>query len=54
MVGLALALCLFVDARALTVSSDGTADFKTVQAAVDAAPASGAVIRIRPGIYKEN
>jgi pectin methylesterase-like acyl-CoA thioesterase len=29
------------------------ADFTTIQAAVDAAPAEGAVIRIRPGVYRE-
>jgi hypothetical protein len=44
---LGLAFSLF------TVGSDGSADFKTVQAAVDAAPASGADIRIRPGTYRE-
>lgn len=36
-----------------TVSQDGTGDFKSIQAAVDAAPADGVVIRIRPGIYRE-
>ncbi len=29
------------------------ADFTTIQAAVDAAPATGAVIRIEPGVYRE-
>lgn len=38
---------------AVTVAADGSADFKTVQAAVDAAPEQGEVIRIRPGVYKE-
>jgi pectin methylesterase-like acyl-CoA thioesterase len=47
---LVLTLCLAAD---LTVAADGSANFKTVQAAVDAAPASGAVIRIRPGTYHE-
>jgi pectin methylesterase-like acyl-CoA thioesterase len=38
---------------AQVVAADGSGDFKTVQAAVDAAPAAGAVIRIRPGTYHE-
>lgn len=42
--------------KTLTVSPDGSGDFTTVQAAVDAAPensASRVVIHIRPGTYKE-
>jgi len=39
--------------RAVTVAADGSGDFQTVQAAVDAAPADGSVIRIRPGTYRE-
>ena len=38
-------------AQELTVGPKG--QFQTVQAAVDAAPAAGAVIRIAPGIYRE-
>src|SRR5271165_1949385 len=53
MLGLALLLCLATDASRLTVAADGSGDFKTVQAAVDAAPAGGSVIHIRPGIYRE-
>jgi pectin methylesterase-like acyl-CoA thioesterase len=53
MVGFALVLCFAVDTGALTVASDGSGDFKTVQAAVDAAPSGGATITIRPGIYRE-
>jgi len=53
MLGFALLLCLTTDASRVTVSADGSADFKTVQAAVDAAPAGGALIFIRPGIYRE-
>ena len=53
MLGFALLLCLATDAGRLTVAADGFADFKTVQAAVDAAPTSGAAICIRPGIYRE-
>ena len=53
MLGFALFLCLATDAGRLTVAADGSADFKTVQAAVDAAPATGAAIYIRPGIYHE-
>src|SRR5258706_4391265 len=37
----------------VTVSQDGNADFKSIQAAVDAATDDGVVIRIRPGIYRE-
>jgi pectinesterase len=37
----------------VTISQDGAGDFKSIQAAVDAAPADGVVIRIRPGIYRE-
>src|SRR5258708_17642513 len=37
----------------VTVSSDGSGDFKSIKAAVDAAPADGGVIRIRTGIYRE-
>lgn len=40
-------------AASVTVGRDGSADFSTVQAAIDAAPASGSLIRIRPGIYHE-
>jgi pectin methylesterase-like acyl-CoA thioesterase len=53
MLGFTLLLCLATDASRVTVDVDGSADFKTVQAAVDAAPASGAAIFIRPGIYRE-
>src|SRR5579884_3426652 len=35
------------------VSSDGSGDFRTVQAAVDSAPANGANIQIKPGTYVE-
>jgi pectin methylesterase-like acyl-CoA thioesterase len=51
MVALALFLCLAADV--LTVNADGSGDFKTVQAAVDAAPGDGASIRIGPGTYRE-
>ena len=53
MVGLALWLCFAIDKSALTVAADGSGDFKTVQAAVDAAAAGGAVIHIGPGLYRE-
>jgi pectinesterase len=41
--------------RVVTVSSDGTGDFKTVQAAVDsvAQDVDGAVIHLRAGTYRE-
>ncbi len=38
--------------KTITVGTTG-ADFTTIQAAVDAAPDAGAVIRIRPGTYRE-
>jgi pectin methylesterase-like acyl-CoA thioesterase len=53
MLGFALLLCLATDKSKLTVAADGSADFKTVQEAVDAAPVDGAVIFIRPGVYRE-
>jgi pectin methylesterase-like acyl-CoA thioesterase len=48
--------CLCADARHpanVVVALDGTGDFRSVQEAVQAAPADGSVIRIRPGIYRE-
>ena len=33
--------------------SSGGGDYTTIQAAVDAAPATGAVIKIKPGVYRE-
>lgn len=39
--------------KQVTVSPDGSGDFRSVQAAVDAAPDTGAVIRIKPGTYRE-
>jgi pectin methylesterase-like acyl-CoA thioesterase len=53
MLGSVLVVFLAIDTGASTVAADGSADFKTAQAAVDAAPPSGAVIHIRPGIYRE-
>jgi pectin methylesterase-like acyl-CoA thioesterase len=53
MVGSALFLYLAFSADPSTVAADGSGDFKTVQAAVDAAPANGGVIYIRPGLYRE-
>jgi pectinesterase len=38
--------------KTITVGAAG-ADFTTIQAAVNAAPDAGAVIRIRPGVYRE-
>jgi pectin methylesterase-like acyl-CoA thioesterase len=38
--------------KTITAGATG-ADFATIQAAVDAAPPEGAVIRIRPGVYRE-
>ena len=39
--------------KVVTVAQDGSGQFKTVQAAVDAAPVGGEVIRIAPGTYHE-
>jgi pectin methylesterase-like acyl-CoA thioesterase len=55
LVALVLMCCGMVWAQGpkrITVGSAG-ADFTTIQAAVNAAPAEGAVIRIRPGVYRE-
>jgi pectinesterase len=38
--------------KTITVGATG-ADFKTIQEAVNAAPDSGAVIEIKPGVYRE-
>lgn len=35
------------------VAADGTADYKTVQAAVDHIPATGGIVLIAPGTYRE-
>jgi pectinesterase len=43
-------------AKSFTVAADGSGDFKTVQAAIDAVPAENphpVVIEIKPGVYKE-
>lgn len=53
MLGLAVLLCFAADKSVSTVAVDGSGDFKTVQAAVDAAPSSGVAIHIRPGTYRE-
>ena len=37
----------------VTVAQEGTANFRTIQEAVDHAPAAGEVIRISPGVYRE-
>jgi len=39
--------------KALTVAQDGSGDFRAVQAALDALPAAGGEIRIKPGVYRE-
>ena len=46
-----IAVSAYADPRVLTVAADGSGDFTTVPAAVEAAPETGAVIRIRPGTY---
>lgn len=37
----------------LYVAADGTGEYTSIQAAVDAAPSTGATIRIAPGTYRE-
>src|SRR3954465_10121464 len=49
-------VCLAQEKKTLVVAPDGSGEFKTVQAAVDAVPAnnpSRVVIHIKPGTYKE-
>lgn len=42
------------DKKVVTVATDGSGDFRDVQAALDSAPATGGlVIRIKPGIYHQ-
>jgi subtilisin family serine protease len=41
------------DPDRIVVSSDGTADYASIQAAIDTAPA-GAVVEVRPGTYRES
>lgn len=50
---LAFAAASHAAAFSATVAADGSGDFKTVQAAIDAAPETGGVIRIKPGTYHE-
>ncbi|HEY1686742.1 MAG TPA: pectinesterase family protein [Tepidisphaeraceae bacterium] len=43
-------------AKTITVAADGSADFKDVQSAIDAAPANNdepTIIHIKPGVYKQ-
>jgi polygalacturonase len=39
--------------RTLYVAADGTGDFWSIQRAIDVAPATGAVISVAPGTYRE-
>src|SRR5262249_37944135 len=50
---LGVAAVTWAQPRSFTVAADGTGDFASVQAAVDAASAPGAVIRIKPGVYRQ-
>ncbi|MBX0292075.1 pectin esterase [Hymenobacter sp. HSC-4F20] len=53
---LLLALAATARPQELVVAQDGTGQFRTVQAAIDAAPAQSkqeVIIRIRKGVYKE-
>jgi len=53
MVGLFFSLCFAAAEGKVAVAADGSADFRTVQDAVDAAPSTGVAIYIRPGTYHE-
>lgn len=39
--------------KTLLVAQDGSGQYRTIEAAIEAAPASGAIIKIKPGIYYE-
>jgi pectin methylesterase-like acyl-CoA thioesterase len=39
--------------KTLYVAADGTGDFYSIQRALDAAPATGALVLVAPGIYRE-
>ena len=53
--GAALVPCSLVaqQAKIFTVAPDGHSNFRTVQEAIDHAPAQGAIIRIAPGKYRQ-
>jgi pectinesterase len=56
LLSLCFAFCVLADETALVVASDGSAQYTTVQQAIDAVPvknASRIVIEIKPGTYKE-
>ncbi len=46
-------LPLYAQDRTLYVAASGAGDFSSIQRAIDAAPAEGAVISIAPGAYRE-
>ncbi len=52
MVAACSALSQAQEPKTITVASSG-ADFSTIQAAVNAAPDTGAIVRIQPGTYRE-
>ena len=37
----------------IIIAKDGAGDFTSIQAAIDAAPADGATLLVRPGVYHE-
>lgn len=39
--------------KTLVVAQDGSGDYRTIQSALQAAPSTGAIIKIRPGTYQE-
>jgi pectinesterase len=53
LVGVAVSAYAATPRPVVTVAADGSGQFRTVQAAVNAASAAGLVIRIAPGTYKE-
>jgi polygalacturonase len=49
----AAAVTIPAEDQTLYVAASGTGDFSSIQRAIDVAPASGAVISIGPGVYRE-
>lgn len=48
-----LAVSAAAEQKSFTLAPDGSGDFKTVQAAIDAAPADGVILTLKPGTYDE-
>jgi pectinesterase len=51
---LALTVCAKAQKKTVTVALDGSGDYRDVQSAVNAAPATGGlIVRIKPGVYQQ-